>query len=172
MRKELEPKMEIAEKLYPQIKHLIEKYAEYCDENGDEELVEYKNLENSLHEITGKDMTKYNLSEWWEGEGLEVLSFRIALPEPNIIADITKDELLEIVEILKMPFDESDFAQNDTENDFSQMFKIYLDDYYRVLLKINFKGYKHEYFNRQKGKDGKYFEYSAGEIVEKIWGKK
>jgi hypothetical protein len=43
MRKELEPNMETAKKLYRQIKELIEKYTEYCDENGDEENIEYKN---------------------------------------------------------------------------------------------------------------------------------
>jgi hypothetical protein len=47
MRKELEPKMEIAKKLYPQIVKLIEKYTEYCDENGDEENAEYKKLEKN-----------------------------------------------------------------------------------------------------------------------------
>ena len=97
MRKELEPKMETAKKLYPEIIKLIEEYTEYCDENGDEENIEYKKLENKLHEITGKDISQYNLWEYWEEEGLEVLSFRIALPEPIIVNDITKDELAEIV---------------------------------------------------------------------------
>ena len=123
MRKELKPDMEIAEKLYPKIKELIEEYTEYCDENGDEEDIEYKKLENKLHEITGKDMSQYNLWEYWEGEGLEVLSFRIALPEPNIVTDITKDELNEIVKILKRPFDENNYKKNDTENEFTQEFK-------------------------------------------------
>ncbi|GHU21049.1 hypothetical protein FACS189475_10250 [Betaproteobacteria bacterium] len=57
MRKELEPDWETAEKLYPEIVELIEKYTGYCDENGDEDNVEYKKLENKLHEITGKDMS-------------------------------------------------------------------------------------------------------------------
>lgn len=47
MRKELEPDMATAKKLYPQIKELIEKYIEYVDKNGDEEYIEYKKLENT-----------------------------------------------------------------------------------------------------------------------------
>jgi hypothetical protein len=48
-------------------------------------------------------------------------------------------------------------------------FGYYLGDYYHKLLEINFTNYRDEYFNRQKGKDGKYFEYSIEEIAEKIW---
>ena len=114
MRKELEPNMEIAKKLYPRIKKLIEKYTEYCDENEDEEDIEYKKLEKKLHEITGKDISQYNLWEYWEEEGLEPLAFKIALPEPNIVNNITKDELKEIIQIIK----EDIFEENDMDNDF------------------------------------------------------
>ena len=48
MRTKFAPDWETAEKLYPIVKALIEEYTEYCDENGDEELTEYKNLENKL----------------------------------------------------------------------------------------------------------------------------
>ena len=153
MRKELEPKMETAKKLYPKIIKLIEKYTEYCNENGDEENIEYKKLENKLHEITGKDISQYNLSEYWEEEGLEPLSFKIALPEPNIVKDITKEELHEIVKIIN-----NDIFEEEFNDEFLKEFKYFLEDYYHKLLKINFKSYSNEYFNRQKGKDGKYFE--------------
>lgn len=106
--------------------------------------------------------------EWWEGEGLEVLAFRIALPEPNIVKDITKDELVEIIveKIEKDAFDEKgDLIESDDE--FTNDFKIYLIDYYHELLKINFKMYKYEYFIIHKGKT-----YSVEEKIEKIWGNK
>jgi len=163
MRNILEPDWDTAERLYPIVKTLIEEYANFCDENGDEELVEYKNLEGKLHELTGKEMSRYNLAEWWEGEGLEVLSFRISLPEPEIVQDISKEELLAIVKRLKP----DDFQQNDGDS-FKDIFGYHADAFYHELLKRNFKKYKPEYFNRQKGKDGKYFEYSAEEIAEKI----
>ena len=171
MRKELEPNREVAEKLYPQIKELIEEYTEYCDEYGDEENIEYKKLENKLHEMTGKDISQYNLSEYWEGEGLEVLSFRISLPDPNVVYDITKEELTEMIRRLKQDSLEVNSEVND-ENDFKELFNCYLGDYYRKLLEVNFKKYKHGYFNRQKGKNGEYFEYEVDEIAEKLWDKK
>jgi hypothetical protein len=164
MRKELEPNLEKSEALYAKIKALIEKYTEYCDENGDEENIEYKILENKLREITGKDISQYNLWEYWEGEGLEVLSFRISLPEPMIVNNITKEELTEIIKRINVDI----FEENDG-NIFLKEFGYYLGDYYHKLLEINFTNYRYEYFNRQKGKDGKYFEYSIKEIVEKIW---
>jgi hypothetical protein len=166
LRKELKPNIEIAEKLYPKIMGLIEKYTEYCDENGDEGDIEYIKLKNKLHEITGKDISEYNLWEYWEEEGIEVLSFKISLPEPNIVNDITKEELFEIVKILK-----TGIFENTSENEFLKEFSYHLSDYYRKLLEINFIGYTNKYFDRQKGKDGKYFEYSIEEIVEKIWNK-
>ena len=166
MRNILEPDWETAESLYPIIKTLIENYETYCDENGDEELTEYKKLETKLHELTKKDMSHYELWEWWEGEGLEVLSFRVSLPEPNIVRDISKEELLEIVKRLKTP---KDFPLN-SGNSFKDDFGYYIDNYYYDLIKRNFKKYKPEYFNSQKDKDGQYFEYSEEEITEKIFG--
>jgi hypothetical protein len=168
MRKDLEPQMETAKKLYIKIVKLIKKYTEYCDESGDGENIEYEKLENRLHGITGKDISQYNLWEYWEEEGLEPLAFKIALPEPNIVEDITKEELTEIVKEIKADI----FEKNDAVDEFTREFKYICMDYYHKLLKINFKNYKYEYFNRQKGKDGKYFEYNVEEITEKILGKK
>ena len=130
MRKILEPDWEIAEKLYPTVKNLIEKYTEHCDENGDEDLIEYGKLENMLCEITGKDVSEYNLSEWWESEGLEVLSFRVAMPKPNIVSDISKEELLEIVYKIKIGC-----FQERNDNSFQTTFNQYADDYYIELIK-------------------------------------
>ena len=164
MRKELEPDVETAKKLYPKIVELIENYTEFADENGDEDFVEYKKLENRLNEITGKDMSQYNLWEYWEEEGLEVLSFKISLPYPKVVNNITKVELIEIVKIIK----EDIFEKDENGDEFVEEFKYHFEDYYHNLLKINCKNYKMDYFFRQKSKDGKYFEYSVEEIVEKI----
>jgi len=166
MRRDLAPDWETAEKLYPIISSHIEKYTEYCDENGDEDFTEYKKLEQCLHEITGKDMSQYNLWQWWEEEGLEVLSFRISLPAPQLVQDITKEELAEVITLLKS--DSTIINQNDAES-FKNTFSIYLGEYYHDLLKLNFKKYKREYFMSNKGKNGKYFEYSVQEATEKIW---
>jgi hypothetical protein len=166
MRKELEPDMRTAEKLYKKVVKLIENYTVFYDENGDEENIEYKKLETKLNEITGKDISQYNLFEYWEEEGIEILSFKICLPEPKIIENITKEELAEIIAIIK----DGDF-EHINGNDFFEEFKYNLYEYYHKLLKVNFKNYKYEYFNRQKGKEGKYFEYSVEEIMNKILDK-
>ena len=62
----------------------------YCDEFGDEDSLEYQKLSEKLTEITSKDISQYDLWEWWETEGIENLSFDICLPEPKIIHNISK----------------------------------------------------------------------------------
>ncbi|MEO6818569.1 MAG: hypothetical protein ABI266_07285 [Ginsengibacter sp.] len=79
----------------------IREYATFCDEHGDEENLGYKLLENNLHQLTGKDMSAYNLWKWWEEEGAEVLAFRIALPKPKKVNSIKREEVHEIAERLK-----------------------------------------------------------------------
>lgn len=43
LRKEIEPDFETVERHYPIVLRAIMRYTEYCDENGDEDLVEYLN---------------------------------------------------------------------------------------------------------------------------------
>lgn len=97
LRNTIEPQFDIAEKLYPEVLKPIMDYTDFCNENGDENNEEYKKLEATFHGMTGKDMLRFDLWEWWEGEGAEVLAFRISLPDPIKIGDISKDELFEIV---------------------------------------------------------------------------
>ena len=101
LRKEIEPDFETVEKRYPIALKAIMSYTAYCDENGDEDLVEYNKLADYLHQLTGKDMSQFNLWEWWEEEGAEVLAFRIVLPEPQCVHNITMDEVHEVVKRLK-----------------------------------------------------------------------
>lgn len=167
LRKEIEPKMEIAEERYPHILKLILAYTDYCDENGDEDNTEYEKLEKQLHEITGKDMSEFDLWEWWEGDGAENLAFDISLPEPETVDSITKEELTEIIRRLKT------YPQPD-ENDesFQALFyprTLFGNDYYHHFLEMNFVTYDSGLFERQKDKNGNYFEYSIEEVVEKLW---
>ena len=162
IRKELEPDFETAEKLYPEVLKLILEYADFCDENGDEDNSEYEKLENKLHLITGKDMSQFNLWEWWEEESVEVLAFRISLPELQKIENITIDELREIVRRQKT-WEEP----HPNDKSFKGQFQDYVE--YYDFLRLNFKKFNPELFNSHKDKNGSYFEYSQDEIVEKLW---
>lgn len=159
LRKEIEPRMDIAESCYPQVLKIIQDYEKYVDENGDEDNVEYERIERVLQEMTGKDMAGYNLYETWEGEGAEVTAFRISLPDPLLVEDITHEELYEIIRRAK-----STGYPTGEEETFGELFANYLDAYYHSFLKLNFKKYNYNYFIRQK--DNSYL--AVEEIADKI----
>lgn len=166
LRSVIEPDFKTAEQLYPIVLKLISAYTAHCDEFGDEDAFEYQKLENQLAQLTSKDMSQFNLSEWWEEEGIEVLAFNIVLPPPKQIK-LTKEELFEIVTRIK----HCDATQH-FDNDFIQSFYIYtvfLGGYYSQFLALNFKKYNAKLFQRNKDKQGQYFEYSITEIVEYLW---
>lgn len=169
LRTEIEPKLEIAEKLYPEILDQILKYTAFVDNDGDENNLFYKTIEGKLNQLTGKDISQYNLSEYWEEEGAEVLAFRIGLPDPQKNDTITKDEVLEIVRRIGH-FEE---PQKDLdEMTFKEKFSPYLDNYYHEFLKLNFKTYDYKkIFGQQKDKDKKVFWWTDEQKVELLWEK-
>lgn len=166
LRKEIEPDFETVEKLYPEILKLILEYTDYCDTNGDEEKKEYKKLEEKLHNMTGKDMEEFNLWEWWEVDGAENLAFDISLPHPKIVKDITNLELKEIVKRIK-----TFTLQNDDDESLKAQFHYRIDNYYINFLELNFKTFEHSLFQRNKDKNGNYFEYRESEIVQILTNK-
>ncbi|MGN7863881.1 hypothetical protein [Chryseobacterium sp. 22458] len=170
LRDEIEPDFETAEKRYPEVLKLILDYTEWCDEHGDEDSVEYKKLEDRLHSITGKDISQFNLWEWWEGDGAENLAFSISLPEPEIVNNLTKDEVAEIVRRLKT------FEILDAENGaFKSLFYNYIcfgSDFYPKFLKMNGLAYDIKLFQSHKDKNGNYFEFSREEITDQLWNGK
>ncbi len=167
LREALEPQIDIARKQYAIIKNRILAYTVYCDENGDEDSSKYKELEDDLHRLTGKEMSKYNLWEWWEGDGIENLSFKIALPEPPQITDFTKEELTEVLKRIKT-FEAPTKYEGD---EILMLLWTNKTDYYHELLKLNFDNYDFKYFIRNKDNNGNYFEYSIDDIVEQLWNK-
>ncbi|WP_142685767.1 hypothetical protein [Chitinophaga polysaccharea] len=166
LRSIIEPDVALAEERYPIVLQAIRDYTKLIDESGDESLDAYTKLTTILHELTGKDMAAYNLDEWWEEEGDEVLAFRISLPYPLKVPDFTKEELTEIVTRIKNP----ELPRGNEEN-ITETFAIYLDQYYHKLLSLNFENYDIKQFQRNKDKSGKYYEYSVNEIVEMLWNK-
>ncbi len=167
LRVEIEPEIKKAEKIFPSVLKILKDYTKYVDENGDEENVEYNRVVVFLSELTGKDITKYNYAIWeyWEADGEYRESFKIALPNPKIVSRITKEELTEIVKrivLIQIPkYLKTDFIKN-------HGFEWEICDYYRRFLKLNFKTYKYEIFNRQKDINGNWYEPSIEDIVEKL----
>ena len=164
LRKEIEPDFETVEKRYPIALKAIMSYTAYCDENGDEDLVEYNNLADYLHQLTGKDMSQFNLWEWWEEEGAEVLAFKIVLPEPQCVHNISMDELYEVVKRLK-----TDIYTSSEDGSLKELFKYHLDGYYKLFLERNFNTYDPKLFERNINDKGEYFEYTEAQIVQMLW---
>lgn len=164
LRKEIEPDFETVEKRYPIALKAIMSYTAYCDENGDEDLVEYNKLADYLHQLTGKDMSQFNLWEWWEEEGAEVLAFRIVLPEPQCVHNISMDELYEVVKRLK-----TGIYIPSEDGSLKEIFKYHLDEYYKLFLERNFNTYDPKLFERNINDKGEYFEYTEAEIVQMLW---
>ncbi len=159
--------MHTAEERFPSVLLSLEEYAKEVDTSGDEDGKQYQVLEKYLHGLTNKDISKFNLYEWWEEEGAEVLAFRISLPDPVFVSDITFDEVAEIVRRIK----EYDFS-NAHSGTFAADFQNYLDNYYHDFLKLNFPdAYRVKLFQRNRAKDGSYFEYPIDEIISALMGK-
>ncbi len=113
-------------------------------------------------------MSQFNLWEWWESEGAEVLAFKIALPNPVIVENITEEELTEIVTKRLEWFDDW-MLKKDTDESFKTQFTPYLEDYYHNFLKLNFK----KTYDYQKifgpQKDKKILKLTNEEKINKLW---
>lgn len=167
LRSGIEPRFEIAEKLYPEILNQILQYTTLREQEDDEDNTAYRALANKLHTLTGKDLSSYNLWEYWEEEGAEVLAFRIALPDPPKTDDISEDEVLEIFRRIGH-FEAS--SKDWDERTFAEKFSLYLDGYYHKLLKLNFVGYDYQkLFGPQKGKEKKQFWWTDEEKTALLW---
>lgn len=133
LRSDIEPDLKTAENRYPEILKLILDYTSHTDLAGDKNLINYQHLETALHQITQKDISRFSM-EWWEEEGAEVLAFRIALPDPVKVNDLTSEELEEIIFRIESPVI---INKNWEDQTFEEQFSLYLDDYYRKFLKLN-----------------------------------
>ncbi len=169
MRAQIEPDFETARERYDEILKKILAYADYCDAHRDESGEKYRELENELYEITGKDMSKIDLWGWLIVEGAENLAFDVALPEPRLVPDITKDELREIVERM------TSFELHKFDDEFLNAFydrAHCVGFYFSDFLELNFKDtYDFKLFTRHK-RNGVMTELDAEEITQILWGKR
>ena len=163
---EMEPQMALAEQRYPAILASILAYTQYCDDHGDEDNAEYRKVAEQLHALTGKDMARFNLHEWWEAEGAEVLAFRIALPDPVKMEGVTRSTVAQVVARIGC-FELPSLEQG--EPTFGQIFSSFLDDYYYAWLKLHCKAYSYRIFGPQKDRDGKRVWLDDDEKVDLLW---
>jgi hypothetical protein len=113
MRKELEPNLVLAEKLYPLIFDLISEFDNACGNIDKQKVVIAK-----ISQLTGKEIFEFDITEYWEYISKEDLTHQFAIPNPSKI-EMSK---LELIEILKLIF----FAGDKLSN------------FYRALLELNF----------------------------------
>ncbi len=153
--------MDIAEQRYPQVLSHILAYARLVDTSGDADMQGYASLEKQLEALVQKDMKAYNLAEWWEEEGAEVLAFRIALPDPprlsQVLAPTAVEDILQRLDAVYVP------STANAVSGFFGAFSIYLADWYHQLLRQNAPHYAIEWFHRQQDSGGAWFEYTLQE---------
>lgn len=164
---DLEPQLAVAEERYATILALIQAYAQFCDTHGDDDNAGYDRLAYQLQALTGKEIARFNLREWWEEEGAEVLAFRIALPDPVKLDDISRPDIAHIVaRIGRFELPEKDAS----ESGFQQTFSAFLDDYYHAWLKLHCKSYNYKkIFGAHNDKDGKRLWLTDDEKVDLLW---
>ncbi len=93
MRKELKPDLETADKLFPLVLSLISRFDD-AFENGNQ--VEQKLIVSQLSDITKKQITEFDLYEYWGYTDIENLAYQFAIPDPEKV-EISKAELIEIL---------------------------------------------------------------------------
>ncbi len=168
LRAEIEPDIQFSEEIFPKVLKTIVDYNDFVYEKGDEQNIEYDKVIAYLSDLSGKDIAAadYAIWEYWEAEGEHRESFKIALPYPKKLEQVSKAELAEIVsriKRLKIP----DYLNNDFIKEHNFVWEII--DYYHHFLSLNFKNYSFNFFIRKKNKAGEWYEASVEEIVELIW---
>ena len=169
LRKELRPDFATAEKLFPLVLKRLKSYEKFydsCYAFSEEELdKEYKAMEQYLSELTGKDLSDTWLWEWWEGNGIEVFAFDLAMPDPVKHNDLTREDIAAFVCII---IDNEFECENDFQEEFmSYMF--YAHQYFYKFLALNCPHFDPTVFNTTKDKNGKYHQPTVEEIMNKIW---
>ena len=169
LRKELRPDFATAEKLFPLVLKRLKSYEKFydsCYAFSEEELgKEYKAMEQYLSELTGKDLSDTWLWEWWEGNGIEVFAFDLAMPDPVKHNDLTREDIAAFVCII---IDNEFECENDFQEEFMP-YMFYAHQYFYKFLALNCPHLDPTVFNTTKDKNGKYHQPTVEEIMNKIW---
>ena len=165
LRFELEPRIDIAEKLFPQVIELISKYDDACDEGNVKKIA---SAIKAINELTSKGISEEDLFEYWGAENIEDVAFKLSVPDPVKVDNITREELLEIIRRIRCIFSES-YIENSINSSISSIHFINISDYYFSLIDKNF-AYPNPNSNMFSYKDtnGKVVELSDEQVAEKI----
>lgn len=100
LRKEFIPEVDIAKGKHKNVMRLIQSI-EAAQENN--ESAKAQSFLTELNEYVDKEYDLYFFYEYWGWTTLDELAFKVALPSPPLITNITKEELTEVVNKLREP---------------------------------------------------------------------
>ena len=163
LRTELEPKIEVAENIFPKIIEFISLYDDGYD-NSDRQKIETAIYE--INALTNKNIQEDDLFEYWEAESQAELAFKISIPDPLKVDNISREELLEIIKRMQS-FEDQGISDKLSELEVPLSHTLTYE-YYLPLLKRNFSYPEpYELFNQQNV-NGEFIELTANEIADKI----
>lgn len=164
LRSELEPDIEVTQKIFPRVLELISRYDEACD-NDDSQTITQVIAE--INTLTNKNITEEDLFEYWENESQEEVAFKFSIPDPIKVDTITRDELLEIIRRMQS-FDDTGIDRLSVARIPPASGIILADEYYLPLLERNFSFPEiNELFELQQV-NGEWIELTTEEIADKI----
>ena len=169
LRKELRPDFATAEKLYPLVLKRLKSYEKFydsCYAFSEEELdKEYKAMEQYLSKLTGKDLSDTWLWEWWEGNGIEVFAFDLAMPNPVKHNNLTREDIAAFVRII---IDNEFKCENDFQEEFMP-YMFYAHQYFYKFLALNCPHFDPTVLHTTEYKNGEHHQPTVEGVMEKIW---
>ena len=170
LRHEIEPQLQIAEQIYPKILELVKEY-DYFSHKLEPEVA--GKIIKKIAILANKDIAESSLTENRSPNhtDLELLAFNFALPYPQKVENISKEELTEIVKRIQFisydSFDSQVVTKEFKENKYA-ICGMLAQGYFMEFLDLNFSDINvYRLFQRQKI-NGKWTELSIEEIVTQL----
>ena len=170
LRHEIEPQLQIAEQIYPKILELVKEY-DYFSHKLEPEVA--GKIIKKIAILANKDIAESSLTENRSPNhtDLELLAFNFALPYPQKVENISKEELTEIVKRIQFiyydSFDSQIVTKEFKENKHA-ICGMLAQGYFMEFLDLNFSDINvYRLFQRQKI-NGKWAELSIEEIVTQL----
>lgn len=137
LRNELQPDIKEAERRFPIIKQLLEKFDIAFDDFDEEEM---DTIIDQINQLTLKQIDKEDIYEYWGYTSQEDLAFSLALPDPQKIDTITQEEKTEIKQYIDTLYEfDEDQQKNISEFLFLNNVNVamgLIDNYYTPLLNL------------------------------------